>query len=327
MRMEKILKQNQYPFSFGISPYVEETHERILTWISDFGLLPTAASIQRYQDEKYVWWAGRTFPFADKTGFLLVASWTALFFIADDMMVDTGNPNKEKTLESLKRDVMDILVHNRSIPMTAQNNFGACFSDLWYRIKQHTEQDWQQWFIEETINMLKSWQMETELVNSGNGISLENYIKMRPYFSGGNVCCCLLSLACKYNFPFFTYKLDAVQQMLLMAIRTASWANDIHSLGKELDKEGAENMVLIFMRERGLSFAEALQETLIIHNSDLAHLLELEHSLPSLNTEIDEELRKYVKSIKALISGNHEWVLYDTYRYKDTIALMEKWVL
>lgn len=321
--MEKIFRQIRYPFSFGISPFVEETHNEIFNWISSFGLLSTEESVQRYREEKYIWWAARTFPFADKTGLYLVGCWTALFFIADDMMVNPSNHN-EKILASLKDDVIDILIHHKTVPMRIGNNLGACFSDLWQQIKQHTDQDWQRWFVEEMLKMLKSWQMEAELIKMEKGLSLADYMEMRPYFSGGNVCCCLLSLASKFSFPFYVYKHPVVQQMLLMAVRTASWANDIHSLGKELNKEGAENIVIILAKEKKLSFKEAIRESLHIHDADLMRLQELERTLPSFGEEMNRELTRYIQSIKALISGNHEWVLYDTSRYKDTKEIMEK---
>ena len=322
--MEKIFRQIQYPFSYGMSPFVEEINEKVLEWIMSFGLLPTEGSVKRYHEEKYVWWTARTFPFADKTGFFLVSCWTVLFFIADDMIVDAEGDIKKNTLESIRKHAVDILVHNKTLSMASEGGFGACFSDLWSKIRRHTNTEWQGWFITEMIKMLKSWQEESDLLKSGSGISLESYVQMRPYFSGGNVVACLLSLATKYNFPFSIYKLDTIQQMHLRAIRTASWANDIHSLGKELTKESADNMVLIFMKERELSLSGALKETLNVHNSDLAHLLELEDSLPSSDIETDLEVKRYVKAIKAMISGNHEWVLNDTNRYIETNIVMEK---
>lgn len=322
--MEKIFRQIQYPFSYGMSPFVEEVNEKVLEWIMSFGLLPTEESVKCYHEEKYVWWAARTFPFADKTGFFLVSCWTVLFFIADDMIVDAEDDRKRNTLESIRKHAVDILVHNKPLSIASEGNFGACFSDLWNKIRRRTNAEWQGWFIEEMIKMLKSWQEEAELLKLGSGISLENYVQMRPYFSGGNVVVCLLSLATKYNLPFSIYKLDTVQQMHLRAIRVASWANDIHSLGKELTKESADNMVLIFMKERSLSLSGALKETLNVHNSDLAYLLELEVSLPASDTAADLEVKRYVKAIKAMVSGNHEWVLNDTNRYIETNVVMEK---
>ncbi|MFC6100025.1 terpene synthase family protein [Olivibacter domesticus] len=322
--MKKIFQQIQYPFSFGISSYVHDAHHDIFKWISSFGLLPTEESIQRYHEEKYIWWTARTFPFADKEGFFLVGCWTTLFFIADDLIAEANEEENNKTLERMKHHVVDILVHNKMLLMTDEDGFGACFSDLWYRIRQHRGVEWQQWFVKEMLEMLKAWQLEAKLIKANKGLNLENYIQMRPYFSGGNVCCSLLSLGTEFHLSFYIYKLDVIRQMLLLAIRIASWANDIHSFGKELDKEGAENMVIILMKERQLSLTEALKETLAIHNSDLARLLELERSLPFFDAETNKELSCYVKSIKALISGNHEWVLYDTNRYQDTEQVMEK---
>lgn len=321
--MEKIFHQIQYPFSLGISPFVEETHHKVFNWIKDFGLLTTEESIQRYNKEKYIWWAARTFPFADKTGLYLVGCWTALFFIVDDMIVSADNTG-EKVLTSMENHVIDVLIRHKTIPLLAGNSVGACFSDLWQQMKQHGDENWQSWFVKEMLKMLESWQMETELIKTKKSMHLQDYIRMRPYFSGGNVCACLLSLAAKYQIPFYVYQHPIVQQMLLTAIKIASWANDIHSLGKELDKEGAENLVIILAKERKLSFKQALKETLYIHDQDVLRLLELERSLPSFDAEINPELTRYVQSIKALISGNHEWVLYDTNRYKETREVMER---
>lgn len=321
--MEAIFKQIQYSFSFGISPFAEETHNKVLQWIKRFGLLPTEKSVQRYSEEKYVWWAARTFPFADKTGLYLVGCWTALFFIADDMIADPENNNKRTVLTSIKDHVINILMHDKAMPMGANNGFGACFSDLWRQIKQHSDDDWQHWFAQEMLKMLRSWQLEVELTQTKTELGLEKYIEMRPYFAGGHVCCCLLSLATKYNLPFYIYQHPILQQMHLMAVRVASWANDIHSLGKELHMEAAENMVTILAKEKKLSLQEAIKETLQIHDGDLMRLQELERTLPSFGEEMNRELTRYIQSTKALISGNHEWVLYDTNRYKDTKRVME----
>lgn len=321
--MENIFRQIQYPFSFDFCPFLEEADKNILEWIKSFDLLPTEDAVQRYQRENYVRWAARTFPFADKSGFLLAASWSALFFIVDDIIAAAGSTKVAHTLNSIKQGAIDVLIHDKSIERGTDSNFAACFSDLWQRMKKHTDQEWQQWFVEESIKMFKAWEMELALQMPDKKMDLETYIKMRPYFSGGHMVVCLLSLATKHNFPTYIYKHDTIQQLQLMAIRMASWANDIHSLGKELTKEGTGNLVSLFMEEKQLSLREALDETIKLHNSDLAKFLTLEASLPSFGLEIDPEVKKYVRALKAVVSGSHEWAVNETDRYHETELLLE----
>jgi hypothetical protein len=78
--------------------------------------------------------------------------------------------------------------------------------------------------------------------------------------------------------------------------------NDLFSLGKELEEDYAENLVLIEMRENSLTLKEALNKVIANVNKLVSEYKALRDDF--LRKPINSKFREYIERMDKLIDGN-----------------------
>lgn len=321
--MKAVLLKLNYPFSYGVNPFIEEINEDVLDWAKKFNLLPSEESAKQFDEGKLNWFSARLYPTADPEGLFLTCCWTTLFFLADDICDKVPTGQQKAYVEGLYKTCMDIL-QNEPISFEKDNVFEACFVDLWQRFKQRADSEWLTWYIQEMKDYFEAWIQEAEHLDHNEYFQLEDFLHQRPYFSGGRVCLSMVSLATKFHLPHYIYQNPVVQELMHIAASVPALANELHSLGKELKAENRISNLISLLREaRQLTFSSAIDEILDIHNKALVRFQELKLQLPSVDPQTDSELLRYVQALEAMSSGNHEWAMNDTNRYYDTFSFTD----
>jgi len=315
------LTRIRYPFSYRVSPFAEEIFRYTLHWARQQQLIVS-------ENEKALQWirsgtqfAARVYPFSSLDGLCAIACWITLFFRVDDDCDALPRGRKKAYYQGLVNSTLDIMQHDRIIAPGEGYTYAACFSSLWQRIRQLAHPEWLQWFMQEQEQQLRACEWEAANLDNGQAPSVATYLEMRPYFAGAYICICLIYLGFQVRLPHSVSRHPKVKQLMQLGAGLPCWANDLHSFAKELHDGDVHNLVLLLQREKQLTLAAAMEETLQVHEATLRQFLQLEQQLPSFGAAADAELRRYLHGLKALISGNHEWAVSDTRRYTMTASL------
>ncbi len=315
-----ILKLN-YPFSYGISPFADEVNSMVLKWAIEIRHIRSDEALEAYKKCNFNGFAARIYPKADKEGLFMASCFLTVLFFFDDSCDRVPVGDKKDYVEGTLEGCMKVL-DNKS---TSNNDiFLDCFRVTWQWFQERRGKEWQEWFILSMRTYLEACIQEAAKFDNHSYFSLQEYMRLRPYFSGGEVCACLILIAMEINLPQFVYQDKTLKELISLAYAVPSWANDLHSIGKEIKNGDVNNLVLLLKNEKDISLEAAMNEALSIHNKDLNHLMQLEQKLPNFDPKIDKELHRFVSALKALPSGNHEWFLNETSRYNDTVALLSK---
>ncbi|HVI46569.1 MAG TPA: hypothetical protein VM802_16955 [Chitinophaga sp.] len=308
-----------YPFSFGLNPLMPVAYKYTLDWAFQYNLLPSAAAPEQLHIVEYsVMFTARIYPNADLQGLSIISCWVYLFFLTDDYC------DKDKTRwQQAIDEYMEVLRYKRVLEPGEGSPFTVAFSDIWRRMRARMDMAWQRWFVDEKQAYFDACLWEACCFDERRQPAIEEYMEKRPYFSAGHVMLCMTTCAVKFNLPDYIYYQDILQEIIRLGARIVSWANDIHSLGKEL-QNGDLNMILLLRSSRGLTLEQALDETVRIHNEDLHKMMKYAEELPLYDEVLIRELKRYVNALKAIVSGNHEWAIQDTHRYDDTLLLMKR---
>jgi hypothetical protein len=140
---------------------------------------------------------------------------------------------------------------------------------------------------------------------------LLNFAKIRERDTGGLHTCVLIELTNGITLPEGARDHDTFKHLTSLAVRQASFVNDIISYPKDvLEESSGFNLLKLYMDRDKLTFAEALRESIGLVNSYTAAFLAVER-----NFDADPEVMRYVQGLKEMFSGNLYWEL-STPRYR-----------
>jgi hypothetical protein len=98
-----------------------------------------------------------------------------------------------------------------------------------------------------------------------------------------------------------------VERLTFLAIRMASYVNDIFSYHKDVVLEGSEfNLVKIFMDVEEQS-ERAVIESVELVNGYAREFIELRKAMPSRGDATDNVVAQYVDGLAEMMSGNVYW--------------------
>ncbi len=181
----------------------------------------------------------------------------------------------------------------------------------------HARRDAPEWlagFTQRLIELFNGFQAEA------NGRAqlliprLEEYLKIREVTVG---------LYVEFEFGALTNNIvvpRAVQQNVIFkrlvqhACNIVGWANDIYTYKKEIMAGEVHNLIVVAMRERGLSLDEAVDWAVDLHDTETRLFERLLGKLPSFGPEVDAQVKAYAGMLTAWVRGHLDWA-HETGRY------------
>jgi hypothetical protein len=91
------------------------------------------------------------------------------------------------------------------------------------------------------------------------------------------------------------------------------WANDLFTYEKEIIQGEVHNLVLVLMNERRLTIAEAVAQTIALHDDEVRRFLQEVEQLPSFGLD-HADVQRYVEMLRCWIRGHLDWA-HETGRY------------
>lgn len=151
-----------------------------------------------------------------------------------------------------------------------------------------------------------------------NGVmSVSKYIQLRQADSGIESMISMIEVALDILIPDEVLYHPQIQYLAQLTNRFFGFSNDLFSYEKEVLRLGSRfNLIAVLMEAEGLSFAEAVHETIVLINREAVEFFELESNLPVWEEpHFNEAARLYATGLKDQIIAAYHWS-YSTNRYR-----------
>ncbi|REC76810.1 hypothetical protein DRF60_13040 [Chryseobacterium elymi] len=221
-------------------------------------------------------------------------------------------------LERLRKRVVEVLQGDK----VRSGEFGLLNQVALTRdeFKACTTPEWMERFIHDTSEYILYGVEEESLYRARNEEipSIEKYALIRQYSIGMYPHYDFVELGVDFPLAAQVINHPVIQRIRMLAVQITIWQNDIHSLKKEMyNKNDNFNAVFVLQKIHQLSFEEAIQETMRIHDAQVAEMITLHKQLPDfgLGIEHQKNLSEWVTRLGAVIQGINTYYNIHPYRY------------
>lgn len=308
------------PFPSRISPFAEKVDQHTFRWLHKYDLLQSQEMYAKFKKFKFAWMTARTYPYADYEFLCIANNLYSWLFVLDDQLDNIKpetNSVREKTfLQKFIADFTRILRYDKMVSPDEGGNILASLSDFWGHMLKISSASWQSQFALSFKATFEAAVWEAVNAKKNRLPDVEQYMGLRPFFSGANLGTDMIEVATKVSLPIYILQNEKFQKLVDLARRVVCWANDLFSLSKELAHGDEHNLVIVLMNERGIPLEEAISEAAKVHNREVRQFIELKYKLPSFgDKKIDDDIRRYLDALEVMVRGFFDWSIYDTERY------------
>lgn len=308
------------PFPSAINRHVSDAEAHTMFWLQRFRLVQSQPKLEDYRQQGFAYMVARMFPTASRNMLFAFTDLNTLLFLVDDQFDHqegiTGSIPSVEDLYAFIRGFIAVLETDRLITHDSDGPVYAALADFWRRVKAKSTSAWQEQFIEGMRQIFKAAIWQYENTKAGKALTEEDYIGRRQYLGAANVATDTITLAENIFLPEEVFHSPIVQQLTTLCRNTVCWANDLFSLSKEMSHEDEYNMVSILQKTRNISLEQAIHETALIHDSEVREFISLAGRVYLRDDMNNRNLRRYIRSLAAIMRGNIDWSRQETTRYR-----------
>lgn len=294
-----------------INPSAEDVHEQTIQWARAMGIVRTDKHSDTLRASLIGHLVARVFPATtDMTALQLAVDWTTLFCCLDDRLEQIrGAVLSAAYLRGL------LLVFRDGQEPKLLDPFAHGFRDLRERMLELRVPNWIPRFSACIERLFDAFIDEAKYRNLDLVPEFASHRKIRQITVGLYTGFLLGELTDGIVLPADVLAHKTVRALESAASNIVGLANDIYTVDKERAKGEVNNTVLVLMHQDGLSFEEAIERTVELHDAETREFSRLLGELPSFDDpEIDQQLRRYVDVLIAFVSGHDDWAAH-TSRY------------
>lgn len=306
----------QYPFPSFVNRSAEAANEQNYAWAQHFHLIRTAEADARFRKARFAWLAARAFPNAGFNELCIIANFNTWLFLLDDQCDEARLGKSADQLRHTTGRFMEVFHQNLVLSLSSGGYLAAALSDIWQRMRQISSPAWQVRFIRSMEEYFASCHWEANNRAMGLVPPVADYVIMRPYTGALFADLEAIEIIEKVYLPESVLQHAMVQRLGLACNNIVCWANDLMSCNKEARQGDVHNLVLALMHERKHSLEEAMREAIRMHDDEVRLFAALEKLLPSFDAATDRELARYIAVLRSWITGNYDWSVLDTGRYR-----------
>jgi 5-epi-alpha-selinene synthase len=314
--MEQFAMPDLYcPFRSGVNHHAEVVDRQTVDWARQLNLLTSEAAYKRIRATKVGWLTARVYPETPLNELQLLADWNTWLFAQDDECDELGVGKDPEHLTAIHARSLEII--NGAQPTASDGPLVHGLFNLWKRTLRIAPPEWPARFIQHFKDCLDASIWEAN--NRAHGITpdVAAYMAKRVYTGGLYIHVALLEITDNIHLPQSARENPVVQRLTRMAVNVVCWANDILSLAKEIKQGDVHNLVLTLRHKHGLTLEQAIERAIALHNAEVRAFVDLESHLPTLEHEVDRELRRYIAILRSWMRGNLDWS-YTSGRYVST---------
>ncbi|SFD60913.1 hypothetical protein SAMN05518672_102601 [Chitinophaga sp. CF118] len=298
-----------YTFPSLISPWSEAIAADTIKWLEeDFNFLPEKMRL-KYQLSNFGKISARCLPEMRSYTHLQVAARFMLWGTIFDDFYEFSDLAELKALHSRAIDILEgSALHTDDAPF-----FGilADIRDVLYHLMPAY---WVRRFTRNVLVWIDSMQEEIPFKGVMHFPDLDYFMDLRERTIGVQAYLDLIEMQLDNILPDEVMYSDYMQELYRLAARVFAWCNDFYSLLKDVGREPL-NLVLVLQHKYDLSLEDANAQALIIHDNDVACIVEMGKQMPDFGRH-NASVEQFVHYLGIMVQGQNQWYQKDTMRYK-----------
>jgi len=303
------------PFPASMHRHVAVAESSTLAWAERFGLTSDPAVRCRLRATRSARLAGRVGPRATLQGLLLNTDWQTWLFLFDDAFCDESEAGgRPAAVIGLAAQVLTVVTTGETPPRATEQvrPFLASLADLCSRLTRLATPGQLARFTAEVTGYLLALTWEAAHRETAAPADLTEYRVMRRHSGAVPTCLALIDVINGFELPERFRRLATFAEVNDAVADITSWANDILSYPKELQRSThVLSLPAVLAHQDGLSAAQALDEAARLYDGRVRAYQELE---APLRAQHDPLVRRYLADLRSWIAGNLAWS-YETGRY------------
>lgn len=300
------------PFTPELHPLMNEIEgDALKRWSLYLGVHARHAVFRKLQRSHFPMLLGRCHPEADKVRVGPALDFLIWNFSWDDQ-VDVGHVPADWVCQQSE---MAMAVLRGAIPYNDAPPLLWLLASIRERLAQLMPEEWMERFIEACYAYFEGTIWEAQTRNDRTCLDVDTYIQLRRLSVGTYMVFTQIEAIEGFLLPEEVLSSPEIKQLVETATDVIGWANDLFSLGQDLQDEFHPNLVFSLQKERGLELQEAINVAVEMHDTAVRRFLQQEKSLPSFG-EHDEKVACFVKGVRRWIRANVDWSI-QTGRYQE----------
>ncbi|NOK80958.1 MAG: hypothetical protein GFH27_549287n39 [Chloroflexi bacterium AL-W] len=292
------------PFTSSISPHADTVQTSTTTWAQQFGLLTSAAAVERFTRRQYGILIGRAYPTADLDTLTLISDWNTWLFALDDQCDEDALGRDLMAMTALHKRILAIL--HGAMPNRSDARHLHALYNLVLRFRVLQPEPWLHRLIRHVDAYFLANQWEAHNRIEGLVPSEANYLAYRPYTGAVYCYITLIELAQHIMLPDTVVADSAVHRLAELTNQVICWSNDIISLQKELAGGDFHNLVYVLYQGYGCSIEDAINEVAQRHDAAVAEFIAIREQCTSPLYD-DMAIQYYFDNMQAWMRANLDW--------------------
>ncbi|MEV5407503.1 hypothetical protein AB0K60_01515 [Thermopolyspora sp. NPDC052614] len=290
------------PFPSELNPHVEEAERDSFAWLCASGMLPDAATVERYRRARYGRLAARAYPRADPDMLRLVMDWCTWLFAFDDCFCESERLSRSPGL--IVRALPDLLrvLDDPRPPEQVRTPFARMLLELKGRIAASARPEQVDRWCTATRDYVFAQVWEAANREADVIPTPEDYIFMRRRTGAMGPVLSLIDVAGRFHLTPEQWLHPQVRELTQLCSDLVVWDNDIFSYAKERRHDHARhNLITVLMTHRDRSVREAVDEVALMHNRAIARMVELD---AAVRAWAPPGVLTYVRGLEHWVSGH-----------------------
>ncbi|MGY6521524.1 MAG: terpene synthase family protein [Mongoliitalea sp.] len=307
-----------YPFPSECHPQVDHVHSFALEWAIQHKLFFKTKTRLIFDTMKMPYLSCRLYPDASLEKAIWIGKFFVWLFFMDDFTDNLTKGKKEKFWEKILFGVNSIVL-NKKVPYGLGKIalFWKAFDNLWNEFTTLASEKFIVIFEESIYQYILANRWEARNLDKGTIPSMVDYIKKRPFFSGGNMALDFSLFVLEDVAPGVYQHWSSLANYKKAASNLIFKSNDLLSYQKEKQLNDYHNLISQLQIHRNLTEEQAINAVIEEHAEELKKFLETDKLLSEAYSPKTQDKMLLMKNIKYQIAGAVEWSMFDTKRYID----------
>lgn len=302
------------PFPLCINPHLEAAQQASLDWLQRFGLITSPKQHARVSKAHLSTLVAGFYPNAELSELELASDYVCWAFALDDIGDETNVGERPARLMELFEGFEQVL--QGRAPSASGNPLDRGLYDVVQRVSNFTTAEQLAEFLEGNRTYFGGMLWEANNRAHSQVPDETAYLMFRP--AAGAVPS-FFSLIEPLERIVLTPRIRAhqgVQNLSRLAGGIICWINDLLSYEKERAHGDFHNLVMVYEHHQRLVPSVAARQAIGFVNSGIADFVAAAASLPSFGPAEDQELKRYLDALRAVIRVTLSWT-YDSTRYHE----------
>jgi hypothetical protein len=301
------------PFESALNPKAEEAEAHAVQWALSMRIIETTAAEQRFRRARFPLLIARAYPFSPLEPLNVVVDWNCWLFLWDDQC-DEGQLGREPDrLAAAHARYIEILHGSEASARDMRMSFAL--EDIRNRMLAMRRGPWFDRFVRSVHQYFDACVWEATNRKNGTIPGVDQYIEKRLASGAVYTDVELFELSDDVVLPDDVRSSEIIQELTRIANDVVCWSNDIVSHRKEMLRGDVHNLVLVLQHERKIPLPEAIQRAAAMNAAEMQRFISWEQRLPRYEPDIQRNVERYVRLLRAWMRGNIDWAL-GSRRYK-----------